>query len=85
MAAAACSNMIDEIHRIVPDGRTLSRIAQLDQRTASRTNVCTRRKRTCGPQGGSPGLYPKGDQTSRIPLPNGPKFTFVNFPRSGLY
>ena len=22
----------------------------------SRTNVCTRRKRTCGPQGGSPGL-----------------------------
>src|SRR4029077_3258319 len=37
-------------------GRALSRIAQLDQRTASRTNVCTRRKRTCGPQGGSPGL-----------------------------
>jgi hypothetical protein len=25
----------------------------------SRTNVCTRRKRTCGPQGGSPGLDPK--------------------------
>ena len=24
----------------------------------SRTNVCTRRKRTCGPQGGSPGLNP---------------------------
>ena len=26
--------MSDEIHRIVPDGRTLSRIALLDQRTA---------------------------------------------------
>ena len=25
----------------------------------SRTNVCTRRKRTCGPQGGSPGLDPE--------------------------
>ena len=24
----------------------------------SRTNVCTRRKRTCGPQGGSAGLTP---------------------------
>jgi hypothetical protein len=31
------------------DGAGLSRIAQLDQRT----NVCTRRKRTCGPQAGS--------------------------------
>ena len=36
-----------------------SRIAQLDQRTASQTNVCTRRKRTCGPQGRSPGLTQK--------------------------
>ena len=26
----------------------------------SRTNVCTRRKRTCGPQGGGPGLTPSG-------------------------
>ena len=26
----------------------------------SRTNVCTRRKRTCGPQGGSPGLTEDG-------------------------
>jgi len=26
----------------------------------SRTNVCTRRKRTRGPQGGSPGLTPSG-------------------------
>ena len=33
----------------------LSRIAQLDQRTALRTNVCSRRKRTCGPQGGRSG------------------------------
>ena len=32
----------------------LSRIAQFDQRTALRTNVCTGRKRTCGPQGGTP-------------------------------
>ena len=36
----------------------LSRIAQLDQRTALAANVCTPRKRTCGPQGGSPGLDP---------------------------
>jgi hypothetical protein len=36
--------------------RQRSRIAQLDQRTLSRTNVRTWRKRTCGPQGGSPGL-----------------------------
>ena len=28
----------------------LSRIAQLDQRTALAANVCTRRKRTCGPK-----------------------------------
>ena len=34
----------------------LSRIAQLTNGLPSRTNVCTRRKRTCGPQGGSPGL-----------------------------
>src|ERR1700747_3901215 len=27
----------------------------------SRTNVCTRRKRTCGPQGGSPGLFRVSD------------------------
>jgi hypothetical protein len=27
-------------------------------RLPSRTNVCTRRKRTCGPQGGSPGSIP---------------------------
>ena len=39
--------------------RSLSRIAQLDQRTTSRTNVCSRRKRTCGSQGASPGLDPK--------------------------
>jgi hypothetical protein len=26
----------------------------------SRTNVCTRRKRTCGPQGGSPGFTHNG-------------------------
>ena len=45
-----------------PSTRRLSRIAQLDQRTALRTNVCTRRKRTCGSQGGSPGLDPKADQ-----------------------
>ena len=31
-------------------------IGQLDQRTALPDHVCTRRKRTCGPQGGSPGL-----------------------------
>jgi hypothetical protein len=37
----------------------LSRIAQFDQRTALAANVCTRRKRTSGPQGGSPGLRPK--------------------------
>ena len=37
----------------------LSRNAKLDQRTPSRTNVCTRRKRTCGPQGGSPGFCPE--------------------------
>ena len=29
----------------------------------SRTNVCSRRKRTCGPQGGSPGLDPERTQT----------------------
>ena len=34
----------------------LSRIAQLDQGTALADHVCTRRKRTCCPQGGSPGL-----------------------------
>ena len=34
----------------------LSRIAQLDQRTALPDQCCTRRKRTCGPQGGSLGL-----------------------------
>jgi len=27
----------------------------------SRTNVCSRRKRTCGPQGGSPGLWRVSD------------------------
>jgi hypothetical protein len=40
-----------------------SRIAQLDQRTALAANVCTRRKWTCGPQGGSPGLTPDRTQT----------------------
>ena len=47
----------------------LSRIAQLDQRTALAANVCTRRKRTCGPQGGSPGLTPQlgHDLASRKP------------------
>ena len=33
-------------------------LRSLTKRTPSRTNVCTRRKRTCGPQGGSPGLTP---------------------------
>jgi hypothetical protein len=36
----------------------LSRIAQTNG-LPSRTNVCTRRKRTCGPQGVSPGLDPE--------------------------
>ena len=43
----------------VAGDQSLSRIAQLDQRTTSRTNVCSRRKRTCGSQGASPGLDPK--------------------------
>ena len=30
----------------------------------SRINVCTRRKRTCGPQGGSPGLTPRRSPVS---------------------
>ena len=33
----------------------------------SRTNVCTRRKRTCGLQGGSPGLRPNSDIRQVIP------------------
>jgi hypothetical protein len=33
-----------------------SRMSQIDQRTALADHVRTRRKRTCGPQGGSPGL-----------------------------
>ena len=36
----------------------LSRLRSLTNGLPSRTNVCTRRKRTCGPQGGSPGLTP---------------------------
>ena len=31
----------------------------------SRTNVCTRPKRTCGPQGGSPGLTQSGGSPGR--------------------
>jgi hypothetical protein len=32
---------------------------ELRQAVPSRTIVCSRRKRTCGPQGGSPGLEPE--------------------------
>ena len=48
-------------NRVGRRGRYLSRIAKVGQRTGSRINVCTRRKRTCGPRRGSPGLRPKGD------------------------
>ena len=34
----------------------LAELRSLTNGLPSRTNVCTRRKRTCGPQGGSPGL-----------------------------
>ena len=34
----------------------LSKLRSLTNGLPSRTNVCTRRKRTCGPQRGSPGL-----------------------------
>ena len=50
-------------------GRALSRIAQLDQRTALAANICTRRKRTCGPQGGSPGFTTDiGQLAATMPL-----------------
>ena len=39
-------------------GRTKTELRSLTNGLPSRTNVCTRRKRTCGPQGGSPGLTP---------------------------
>ena len=45
----------------------LSRIAQLDQRIALAGHVCTRRKRTCGPQGGSPSLTPSRHRADRNP------------------
>ena len=48
-------------NRVGRRGRYLSRIAKVGQRTGSRINVCTRRKRTCGPRRGSSGLRPKGD------------------------
>jgi hypothetical protein len=32
----------------------------------SRTNVCSRRKRTCGPQGGSPGLTHNGSRAPEL-------------------
>ena len=36
--------------------RAQASFSSLTNGLPSRTNVCTRRKRTCGPQGGSPGL-----------------------------
>src|SRR5215211_2925182 len=44
----------------------LSRIAQLDQRTALADHVRTRRKRTCGLQGGGPGLTHSGPKPGRV-------------------
>jgi hypothetical protein len=41
----------------------LSRIALLDHGLPSRTNVCTRRKRTCGPQGGRQSLTRSGNRS----------------------
>ena len=41
--------------------RSKAELRSLTNGLPSPTNVCTRRKRTCGPQGGSPGLGPQPD------------------------
>jgi hypothetical protein len=48
----------DERHSYVASAPELRSpvVRSLTNGLPSRTNVCTRRKRTCGPQGGSPGL-----------------------------
>ena len=53
--------------------RSGARIAQLDHGLPSRTNVCTRRKRTCGPQGGSPGLTPSRNSVGIRAVLNPPR------------
>ena len=62
--------MSDEIHRIVPDGRTLSRIAQLDQRTALPDQYLHSAEADVRPQGGSPGLTRFGHEHSRTSAHN---------------
>jgi hypothetical protein len=56
LAVRVRGRLVVEARRYLEAITLLSRIAQLDQPTPLRTNVCARRKRTCGPQGGSPGL-----------------------------
>src|SRR6476646_3253147 len=45
---------------------TKQNLRSLTNGLPSRTDVCTRRKRTCGPQGGSPGLGPIRDIAAEV-------------------
>ena len=51
------SHMAGELFKMMAGVATVqAELRSLTNGLPSRTNVCTRRKRTCGPQGGNPGL-----------------------------
>ena len=53
-----------ETIRLLVEQSTKAELHSLTNGLPSRTNVCTGRKRTCGPQGGSPGLT---DAVEKVP------------------